>query len=66
MSVMKVIEIMSESSKSWEDATATGIAKVSKSIKGISSAWVQDQSVKVEDGGVTSYRVTLKVSFKVK
>jgi flavin-binding protein dodecin len=66
MSVMKVIEIMSESSKSWEDATATGIAKASKSIKGISSAWVQDQSVKVEDGDVKSYRVTLKVSFEVK
>lgn len=66
MSVLKVIEIMSESPKSWEDATATGIAKASKSIKGISSAWVKDQSVKVKDGDVTSYRVTLKVTFEVK
>jgi flavin-binding protein dodecin len=63
---MKVIEVMAESPKSWEDATRTGIEKASKSIKGISSAWVQDQSVKVEDGSVTSYRVTLKVSFAVK
>jgi len=66
MSVVKVIEIMSESTKSWEDATSTGIAKASKSIKGISSAWVKDQSVKVEDGKVEAYRVTLKVSFEVK
>jgi flavin-binding protein dodecin len=66
MSVLKVIEIMSESSTSWEDATRTGIEKASKSIKGISSSWVKDQSVKVEDGKVTSYRVTLKVSFEVK
>jgi flavin-binding protein dodecin len=66
MSVLKVIEVLSESSKSWEDATSTGIAKASKSIKGISSAWVKDQSVKVEDGKVTSYRVTLKVTFEVK
>lgn len=66
MSVVKVIEIMSESSKSWEDATATGIEKAGKSIKGVSSAWVKDQSVKVDGGKVTSYRVTLKVSFEVK
>tara|TARA_R110002096_G_scaffold8802_4_gene35797 strand:+ start:2372 stop:2572 length:201 start_codon:yes stop_codon:yes gene_type:complete len=66
MSVLKVIEILSESPKSWEDATNTGIEKASKSIKGISSAWVKDQSVKVTDGAVTSYRVTLKVTFEVK
>ncbi len=66
MSVLKVIEIMSESPTSWEDATRTGIEKASKSIKGISSSWVKDQSVKVEDGKVTAYRVTLKVSFEVK
>lgn len=66
MSVMKVIEVMAESPKSWEDATRTGVEKASKSIKGITSAWVQDQSVKVEDGSVVAYRVTLKVSFAVK
>ena len=65
MSVMKVIEVMSQSSKSWEDATRTGIEKASKSINGISSAWVKDQSVAVEDGKVKAYRVTLKVSFEV-
>lgn len=66
MSVVKVIEIMSDSPKSWEDATRQGVEKASKSIKGIASAWVKDQSVKVEDGKVTSYRVNLKVSFEVK
>ncbi len=66
MSVVKVVELMAESDKSWEDATATAIAKASKSIKDISSAWVQDQSVTVKDGKVDSYRVSLKVSFQVK
>lgn len=66
MSVVKVIEIMAKSDKSWEDATATGIAKASESIKNIRSAWVQDQSVSVKDGEVHDYRVTLKVSFEVK
>jgi dodecin len=66
MAVLKVLELMADSSKSWEDATAKAIAKASKSVQGISSAWVQDQSVTVADGRVTSYRVTLKVSFVVK
>ena len=66
MSVVKVIELMCSSEKSWEDAVAKGVAQASKSIKGIRSAWVQDQSVTVKSGKVNSYRVTLKVSFAVK
>ncbi len=63
---MKVIEILSESDKSWEDATRKGIEKASKSIKGIRSAWVQSQSVTLnESGGVASFRVNLKLSFEV-
>jgi len=66
MAVMKVIEIMSDSSKSWEDATSKGIAKAAESLKGIRSAWVQSQSVVVDDkGNVTGFRVNLKLSFEV-
>jgi flavin-binding protein dodecin len=66
MAVLKVLELLSDSSKSWEDATAKAIAKASKSVSGITSAWVQDQSVSVVDGKVSTYRVTLKVTFAVK
>ena len=66
MAIMKVIEIMGDSSKSWEDASNKAIKRASKSVKGIVSAWVQDQSVVVQDGAITSYRVTLKVTFAVK
>lgn len=65
MSVLKVLEIMASSDKSWEDATKKGVEKASKSVKGIKSAWVKDQSVKVKDGGITEFRVTLKLSFEV-
>lgn len=65
MAVMKVIEIMAESSKSWEDATRTGVKKASQSIKNIASAYIREQSVTVEDGEVKKYRVNLKVSFRV-
>ena len=66
MSVMKVIEILSESDKSWEDATRKAVRKASKSVNNIRSAWVQDQSVRVEDGKVTAFRVNLKITFEVK
>ena len=66
MAIMKVIEILSESKKSWEDATAKGIARAGKNVKGIKSAFVQSQSAVVTNNKVTAYRVNLKVTFEVK
>jgi len=66
MAVIKVIELMANSSKSWEDATQKAIKKASKTVKGIRSAYVKEQSVVVKGGEVTEYRVTLKVSFEIK
>jgi flavin-binding protein dodecin len=66
MAVIKVIELMANSNKSWEDATKKAIKKAGKTIKGIRSAYVQDQSVVVKNGEVTEFRVTLKVTFEVK
>ena len=66
MAVMKVIEVLADSSKSWEDATAKGVAKASKSVSGIKSAFVQSQSVTVKNGAVDKYRVNLKITFEVK
>ncbi len=66
MSVMKVIEVMAESKKSWEDATAQAVERASKSVDGVASAWVKDQSVSIKDGKVEAYRVTVKLSFAVK
>ena len=63
MSVAKVTEIISESSKSFDDAVENGIKRASKTLKGIKGAWVADQKVTVEDGKITAYRVVLKVTF---
>ncbi len=65
MAILKVIEILSESGKSWEDATSRGIEKASESLKGIRSAFVQSQSVTVKDGKVDKFRVNLKITFEV-
>jgi len=65
MSVVKVIEILSSSEKSWEDATQKAINKASKSIKNIRSANIQNQSVRVEDGKIKEYRVNVKLTFEI-
>jgi flavin-binding protein dodecin len=66
MAVMKVIEILSNSEKSWEDATKKAIKQASKSVKNIKSAFVQSQSVVVNGDEVAEFRVNLKVTFEVK
>ena len=62
---MKVIEILANSDKSWEDATKKAIKHASKSVKNIKSAFVQSQSVVVNDDEVSEFRVNLKVTFEV-
>ena len=65
MSVASISEISSSSTKSFEDATRNGIAKASKTIRNIRSAWVKSEEVMVEKGKVTEYRVKLKLSFEL-
>jgi dodecin len=66
MAVMKVIELMAESSKSWEDAAQAAVTKAGKSLKGIKSVYIQDQSAQVDGKGkISTYRVTCKVTFEV-
>ena len=66
MSVLKVIEILANSSKSWEDATENAVAEASKSVKNIRSVWVQEQSATVKDGKIDDYRVNVKITFEVR
>lgn len=67
MAVNKVIELMSESNKSWEDAAQKAVDKAGKSLKGIKSVWVQDFSATVDaKGKLATYRVTCKVTFEVR
>ena len=63
MSVAKIIEISSESPKSFEEAIQEGITLASKTIHSIKSAWVKEQHVVVDNGKVSLYRVDLKVTF---
>lgn len=63
MSVIKVIEVLSESSVSWEDAARQAVAKASKTIHNIRSVYIKDHSARVEKGNIISYRINAKISF---
>lgn len=66
MSVAKVSEIISSSTKGFDDAIASGVKRATKTLKGIQSAWVADQEVLVKNDKVVEYRVRLKVTFVLK
>ena len=65
MSVLKVIEILANSDKSWEDATKNAVKHAAKSVKNIRSVYVKEQSASVTDGNVTEFRVNVKITFEV-
>ncbi|MBA4110765.1 MAG: dodecin domain-containing protein [Leptothrix sp. (in: Bacteria)] len=66
MSVAKVIEIISGSKKSFEDAVNEGLARATDSVSDVTGAWIKDQRVIVANGKVVEYRVVMKVTFLVK
>ena len=63
MSVARVTEIIASSKKSFQDAIEKGIERAAKTLKNVEGAWIQDQKIVVEDGKITAYRVTMKVTF---
>jgi hypothetical protein len=66
MSVAKIIEINASSNVGFEDAVRSGLKKCAESVKNIKGAWVNDTKVVTDDqGNVTEWRVSMRVSFVV-
>ncbi len=63
MSIARVTEISATSSKSFDDAVVQGVERAAKTLRNVVSAWVKEQSVKVDDGKVAHYQVNLMVTF---
>jgi len=62
-SVAKVSEISARSEKSFEDATKLGLARASKTLRNITSAWIKEQRVDVKNGAIIGYQVNMMVTF---
>ncbi|SKB46624.1 hypothetical protein SAMN05660776_1197 [Salegentibacter holothuriorum] len=65
MSIVKVIEILANSTESWEDATKKAVKHASKTVKNIKSVYVKEQSALVNGENITEFRVNVKISFEV-
>ena len=65
MAVLKVIELLASSDKSWEDATLNAVKMAAKTVKEIRSVYVQDMSAVVEKNKIIEFRVNAKVTFEV-
>lgn len=63
MSMLKVIEVLAESDKSFEDAAKNAVAQAAKSVRNIRSIYMKDMHATVENDRIAQYRITAKISF---
>ena len=63
MSVARVTEISATSEQSFEDAIRQGLERATRTLRGVTSAWIKEQQVKLQDGKVTAYQVNMQVTF---
>jgi len=61
--VVKVVEVLAQSEKSWEDAAAEAVKKASKTLKNIKSIYIKNMEAKVENDRITQYGINAKISF---
>jgi flavin-binding protein dodecin len=66
MAVAKITEISASSTKGFEDAVQSGIARAGKTLENIRGAWIKDMKVLVENGRVTEYRIRMRITFVLK
>ncbi len=61
--MLKVIEVLAESDKSWEDAASQAVKRASKSVHGIKSIYIKDMNAQVEKNKITKFRINANISF---
>lgn len=61
--MLKVIEVIAESDKSWEDAAANAVTRAGKTLNGIKSIYIKDIQAKVENNRIVMYRINANISF---
>ena len=65
MAILKVIETLAQSEKSWEDAAQLAVQEAAKTVRNIKSIYIQEMEATVENDRITHYRVNAKISFEV-
>ena len=65
MAIVKVIEVLAQSEKSWDDAAQQALTEAKKSVRNIQSIYVKELQTIVENGEIRNFRINAKISFKV-
>ena len=63
MTMLKVLEVLAQSDKSWEDAAQNAVTEAGKTVRGIKSIYIKELEATVEGGKIAQYRVNAKISF---
>ena len=65
MSIIKIIEVLATSEKSFDDAAQQAVAEASKSVKNLKSIYIKEMNGKIENNRIVSYGVNAKITFTV-
>jgi len=63
--MLKVIEVLAESDKSWEDAAAQAVKRAGETLHGIKSIYIENFEAKVENNALVKYRINAKITFQL-
>ena len=63
MSVARVVEITSTSTQSFEDAIRQGVARATSTLRNVTSAWIKEQQVRIDNGNIVEYQVNMLITF---
>ena len=63
MSIARVVEISATSDESFEDALHRGVARATKTLRNVKSAWIKEQEVTIDDGEIVRFKVNMLVTF---
>jgi flavin-binding protein dodecin len=66
MAILKVIEVLTESNKSWEEAAQDAIREAAKTVENIRSIYIKEFEAVVENNKITKYRINAKISFEIR
>jgi dodecin len=65
MAILKIVEVLAQSEKSWEDAAQQAVQEAAKTVRGIKTIYIQEMEATVDNDRITYYRVNAKISFEL-
>ncbi len=65
MTAIKIIDIVGESTESWDDAMKNVIAEAQKTLRGITRIGAKEFDVRLKDDKVDVFRVRAEISFRI-